>query len=187
MTDRRYRIVVGVDLSEYADVVVEHALDQAARHDAPELHLVTVRERRNPASDEVKRALWERIYPALEEFSRHGRDWRARLHVRRGRPDEQIVELGAEVGADLVVIGRFGLHHKNVRRSLSNRILHNSGCPTLIVGLPEVTDARQCPICVAVRRDTEGEDWFCYRHHGRAEVTPMTVWSNGRFAIENAA
>ena len=38
----RYRIVVGLDLSEYAEVVLEHALDQAARHELSELHFVTV-------------------------------------------------------------------------------------------------------------------------------------------------
>src|SRR5215470_18351440 len=79
---RRYRIVVGIDLSEYADIVLEHALDQAARHDAPELHFLTVRERRKPSAEERKRALWERVYPALETFNRHGTDWRAQLHIR---------------------------------------------------------------------------------------------------------
>ena len=86
---RRYRIVVGIDLSEYTDVVLEHALDQAARHDAPELHLLTVREKRNPTADEVKQALWERVYGTLEAFNQHGREWRARLHIRKGKPDQR--------------------------------------------------------------------------------------------------
>src|SRR5712671_1942946 len=42
---RRYRMVVGVDLTEYSEIVLEHALDQAARHSAPELHIIHVRER----------------------------------------------------------------------------------------------------------------------------------------------
>ena len=75
---RRYRIVVGIDLSEYADIVIEHALDQAARHEAPELHFLTVREKRKPSAEERKQALWERVYPALETFNRYGTDWRAR-------------------------------------------------------------------------------------------------------------
>ena len=40
-TSRRFQIVVGVDLSEYAPTVLLHAADQAARHDHPTLHLLT--------------------------------------------------------------------------------------------------------------------------------------------------
>src|SRR5258706_154336 len=105
---RRYRIVVGIDLSEYSDIVIEHALDQAARHDAPELHFLTVREKRKPTAEERKQALWERVYPALETFNRYGTDWRAQLHVRRGKPEVEIVTLAADIRADLIVIGQFG-------------------------------------------------------------------------------
>jgi len=189
---RRYRIVVALDLSEYAEVVLEHALDQAARHDAPELHLLTVRERRRPDADEVKQQLWEHVYPTLQDFNRHGLDWRARLHVRRGKPHEQIVQLATEVGADLVVMGQFGIHHKSrsSRKTLPKLVLEEAVCPTLIVGLPQLYDARQCPVCVAVREESEGDNWFCDEHHHRAkrtQVTPMTVWNNGRFEIDRAA
>src|SRR5205085_2873106 len=145
---RRYRIVVGIDLSEYSEVVLEHALDQAARHDSPELHLVTVRERRKPSADEVKESLWERVYSTLEAFNQHGLDWRARLHVRRGKPSAELVALSAEVGADLVVVGQFGLHHKRgSRKSVSKLVLEDAVCPVLVVGMPELYDARQCPLC----------------------------------------
>jgi nucleotide-binding universal stress UspA family protein len=190
---RRYRIVVGLDLSsEYSEIVLEYALDQAARHDCPELHIVTVREHRKPTAEDVKQALWEHVYSSLETFNRHGTDWRARLHVRRGKPAVEIVELSAEVAADLVVIGRFGGHHrKPSRNSIYNRILISATCPTLVIGLPEPSDARQCPVCVAVRSETEGENWFCEEHHASPRkapaITPMTVWSHGRFAIERAA
>jgi nucleotide-binding universal stress UspA family protein len=182
---RRYRIVVGVDLSEYSDVVLEYALDQAARHDAPELHLVTVREKRKPTAEDVKQALWERVYPALETFNQHGADWLARLHVRRGRPDEEIVALSAEVGADLVVVGQFGLHHKrSSKKTISKLVLENATCPTLVVGAPMLLDAKQCPVCAAVREESEGDNWFCDEHHAgskRVQVTPMTVWTGGQF------
>lgn len=190
---RRYRIVVGLDLSEYTDVVLEHALDQAARHDAPELHLLTVREKRNPTADEVKQALWERVYGTLEAFNQHGREWRARLHVRKGKPDQEIVQLAAEVSADLIVMGEFGLHHaRGSSKALPNRVILNATCPTLIVGLPRPYDASQCPVCVAIREETEGEDWWCEDHSssGRKRqhvLTPMTVWNGGQFEIDRAA
>lgn len=182
---RRYRIVVGVDLSEYADIVIEHALDQAARHDAPELHFLTVCERRRPSTDERKQALWERIHPALETFNKFGVDWRARLHVRRGRPEVEIADLAAEIRADLIVIGQFGLHNPRATdKNLPNRVLQAAVCPTLVVGFPETLDTSpQCPMCAAVREDTEGETWFCAQHVGDGRkdhfVSPMTSWSGG--------
>ena len=182
---RRYRIVVGIDLSEYADIVIEHALDQAARHDAPELHFLTVREKRKPTTDERKRALWDRVYPVLEAFNHHGTDWRARLHVRRGRPEVEIAGLAADIRADLIVIGQFGLHTPRASdKNLPNRVLQHAVCPTLVVGMPGAIDSPQCTLCAAVREDTDGEHWFCAQHTGDRgrdhSVSPMTSWSGGR-------
>jgi nucleotide-binding universal stress UspA family protein len=183
---RRYRIVVGIDLSEYSDIVTEHALDQAARHDAPELHFLTVREKRRPDSEELKQQLWERVYPELETFNQYGTDWRARLHVRRGKPHEQIAQLAAEIRGDLIVIGQFGLHNpKTTDNNVPNRVLQAAVCPTLVVGMPEAADlSPQCPMCVAMREDSDGERWFCAPHTetGRRldhQMTPMTTWSGG--------
>jgi len=182
---RRFRIVVGIDLSEYADIVIEHALDQAARHDAPELHFLTVRERRRPTAEQAKQALWEQVYPALETFSRFGADWRARLHVRRGKPEVEIAELAAEIRADLIVIGQFGLHTPRASdKNLPNRVLQQAVCPTLVIAAPAAIDPTQhCPMCAAVREDTDGERWFCAPHTGDRGtdhfVSPMTTWSGG--------
>ena len=52
---QRYRIVVALDGSEYAEIVVEHALDQAARHDPVDLHLLTVV---NNAADVEAAKVW---------------------------------------------------------------------------------------------------------------------------------
>lgn len=177
--------MVGINLSEYADIVIEHALDQAARHDTPELHFLTVREKRTPSSDELKQALWDRVYPELQTFNQYGTDWRARLHVRRGKPETEIAELAAEIRADLIVIGQFGLHNPRTGdKNLPNRVLQQAVCPTLVVGLPEEADTTpQCPLCYAVRDQTDGERWFCPQHAGDRGndhlVSPMTSWSGG--------
>jgi nucleotide-binding universal stress UspA family protein len=178
---RRYRIVVGIDLSEYADIVIEHGLDQAARHDAPELHFLTVKEKRKPSSEDLKQTLWDRVYPALETFNAFGTEWRARLHVRRGTPEEQIALLAAEIQADLIVVGQFGLH----RKGIPNRVLQAASCPTLVVGMPQAADTSpRCSMCVVMREETEGERWFCHAHSANADklehaTTPMTTWSGG--------
>jgi nucleotide-binding universal stress UspA family protein len=181
---RRYRIVVGIDLSEYSDIVLEHALDQAARHDAPEIHLLTVRERRQPSNDELYQQLWSRSYVPLEAFNRHARNWRARLHVRRGKPHEEIAQLAAEIRGDLIVIGQFGLHHPKASPStVPNCVLQAAVCPTLVVRMPNEYDSSpQCPHCSHVREETEGERWFCAAHradHVDSVMSPMMEWTGG--------
>jgi nucleotide-binding universal stress UspA family protein len=176
---RRYRIVVGVDLTEYSHIVIEHALDQAARHQSPELHFVHVQESRKHQLDALGESLSAAVYPALQVFNQHGVDWRARLHIRRGKPDEQITMLAADILADMIVIGDFGLH----RKGMPKRILANAICPTLVVGMPKMLDAMQCHECAALREDTDGTRWFCDDHIVKHNaVSRMTTWSNGTLA-----
>jgi nucleotide-binding universal stress UspA family protein len=173
---RRYRIVVGVDLTEYSQIVIEHALDQAARHQLPELHFVHVQESRKHDVQMLSEYLSAAVYPALQVFNQYGTDWRARLHVRRGKPEEQITMLAADILADMIVIGQFGLH----RRGTPKRVLASAVCPTLVVGMPHIIDTKQCGECSAIRENSDGDRWFCddhkVKHH---RVTPVTVWSNG--------
>jgi hypothetical protein len=105
--------------------------------------------------------------------------------VRRGKPEVEIAELAAEIRADLIVIGQFGLHTPRASdKNLPNRVLQQAVCPTLVVGIPEAVDATpQCPMCAAVREETDGERWFCVGHAGDGGrnhlVSPMTSWSGG--------
>jgi nucleotide-binding universal stress UspA family protein len=171
-------MVVGVDLTDYSHIVIEHALDQAARHQAPELHFVYVKERRRGTVGELGEQLAAAVYPALQVFNQYGTDWHARLHVRRGKPDQQITILAADVLADLIVIGQFGLH----RKRLPNRVLAAAVSPTLVVGMPHMLDMEQCFACAAMREDNLG--WFCEDHKEKQHaVSPATVWSNGNLMI----
>ena len=141
-------MVIGVDLSEYADIVIEHALDQAARHVAPDLHFLIVKESRKLSSEELQQRLADRVVPMLETFNQHGTEWRARLHVRAGKPDEQIAGLAADLRADMIVIGSFGLHHGgHSLRTLPSRVLRDAPCATLVVTMPLAQDSS--PHCAA--------------------------------------
>jgi nucleotide-binding universal stress UspA family protein len=174
---RRYRIVVGVDLTEYSHIVVEHALDQAARHQLPELHFLHVDERGKRRTDDLNEYLAHAVYPALQAFNQYGTDWRARMHVRRGKPDEQIAILAQDVLADLIVVGQFGLHKKG----LATRVLGAAPCATLVVGMPHELDLAVCNACSAIREDSAGDRWFCEDHIVKhARVTPVTSWTAGR-------
>ena len=174
MTEPRWhRIVVALDLSEYAEIVLEHALDQAARHDAPDLHFVTVQAPHGAPVDELKARLAALVYQGLELFKGDAPNWRARLHVRIGDPAEALLELASEVNADLIVVGRFGLHRAPRRLgSVASRVVEGAPCPTLVVGLSEhvVPPKDACGDCVAIREESDGERWFCAAHHAPDRV-----------------
>lgn len=159
----RFPIVIALDGSEYSEIVLEHALDQAARHDAPDLHVITVVEKAGADLVPVKSWLARSVLEGLDAFRAGKPDWRTRLHVRVGKPDEEIVNLAAEVKADLIVIGSYGLHH--ARHSLANDVVASAPCPTLVVGLAGHEEGEpQCPDCVRVREESDGERWFCSAH-----------------------
>ncbi len=184
---RRYRIVAGLDLTEYSEIVLEHALDQAARHTHPELHFLFVRERahRRRSLEELRQRLSSLVWPALQTFNQYGTNWRARLHVRTGKADEQIATLAQDMLADLIVIGQFGLHNPGqTLKTLPSRVLQAAPCPTLVVGMPKaMQESPICNSCAQVREDSDGENWFCAAHRtpDRLEhlVTPMTTWTGG--------
>jgi nucleotide-binding universal stress UspA family protein len=178
LTDR-YRIVVALDLSEYAEVVLEHAIDQAARHEAVDLHFIVVQERAGESIDDLKSRLAPVVFEGLALLGEHGPDWRARLHVRTGRPDEEIAGLAAEIGADLVVVGRFGRHHGRGRLgSIAAKLVETSPCPVLVVGLTEhaIPAVDLCTDCAHVREESDGERWFCDAHS--APVKAVAIGTN---------
>lgn len=173
---RRFQIVVAYDCSEYAEIVLEHALDQAARHDAPELHILTVVEDDKTDLDQVQDRLAALVTPSLGAFNQQN-SWRARLHVRVGKPHEEIPNLAAEIRAQLIVAGRFGTHRKRRLGTVISRILDESTCPVLVVNLlDESPDAvPQCPACVTIRAETEGERWFCDLHRASERLRISSV------------
>lgn len=181
---RRYRIVVGLDLSEYAEIVLEHALDQAARHASPDLHFITVRDKNKQAVHELKSGLFSLVTAGIDAFNLGTGDWRARLHVRSGNPADEIAMLAADILADLVVVGRHGadVHdHKDGRiGTVADRVIALAPCPALIVGLTEheVQQSPECPACAVVREQTHGDVIFCQAHSSsitrdRADLAPQ--------------
>ena len=172
----RYRVVVALDLSEYSEIVLEHALDEAARHAPPDLHFVTVLDDPRADLDDAKMRLGALVLPAFEDFDCG--DWRARLHVRVGKPHEEITDLAAEIRAQLVVVGNFGVHGRKWAASVANKMLETATCPTLVVGLSDQSPdkVRQCPDCVAARAESDGVQWFCAAHAAPDRVSHATVF-----------
>lgn len=159
----RFQVVAALDRTEYAEIVLEHAIDQAARHDAPDMHFLTVIEDTDDA-EAAKGWLATQVLQGLETVGLKAVDWRSRLHVAVGVPADEIASLAATLRADLLVIGRFGAHERG--GSTAERVLAQATCPTLVVGLTERTfdGPAQCPSCVDVRAESDGERWFCDKH-----------------------
>jgi nucleotide-binding universal stress UspA family protein len=180
MQHDHYRIVVALDQSEYAEIVLEHALDQAARHGASNLDFMYVA----PADSDLegaKRALGILVFDGLEAFAANGREWCVRIHVREGKPHVEILALASETDANLIVVGRFG------RRlgSVAHRVLEDAPCPVLAVTLVDRgVEQPQCANCVAIRAETAAERWFCAEHSAPDRVSlvttlPSSTWLGG--------
>ncbi|HTR50384.1 MAG TPA: universal stress protein [Kofleriaceae bacterium] len=176
MTEPRHRIVVALDLGEYSEIVLEHALDQAARHDGPDLHFVYVHDDIGLDVETAKQRLAALVLPALEVLD--CTEWRIRLHVRAGKAPAAIAELAGELGAHLIVLGRFGTHHPHRRLgTVAARVIDLAPCATLVVGLEGSSEAvGQCPDCVEARASSDGARWFCAAHTGdRTRLSTMVV------------
>ena len=149
------KILTALDRSEYAEIVLEHALDQAVQYPDAELHFVsTITDARN--ADDARIWLDTLVTDGLDEFSMSARS--IILHIRQGRPATVVCELAAELEPDLLVVGRFHVP------SESEVIVDVVDCPTLVVGIDGPVLEPQCPDCKTVRSVTNAEHLFCARH-----------------------
>ena len=137
------KILLATDGSEEARLAATTAADVAERTGS-ELHVVHVGEVRpvyHPAwhgyvaryeelQEEAQRLLEEQV----EQVKAAGAKV-AETHLGMGRPDEEIVVLGQEIGAGLIVTGGRGL--SGIRRALmgsvSDSVVRHAHCPVLVV------------------------------------------------------
>ena len=132
------RILLPTDGSKDAVRAAEAASDLAKRCGA-ELHVVHVwHDVRGFAHDFVKRELRRQGQEILDEQVNRVQSAGgtvAKAHLRMGRPDEEIVVLGEEIGAGLIVTGSRGLG--GIRRALmgsvSDSVVRHAHCPVMVV------------------------------------------------------
>src|SRR5687768_1296088 len=115
------RILIALDRSEYSQIVAEHALDQAVRRGATELHVVTV----VPTTDEIESARRWATATVMDALDTFRRAIPFIVHVRCGIPAVAIAAIAIELSPELVVVGRF---HP---RSVSEELLELVDYPTL--------------------------------------------------------
>lgn len=143
-------ILVATDGSEEAALALTTAAD-LAKSTGSELHVAYVfptavqRPFPNPIlarpADEMEHELEEAMHQAQEFLDREVEQVKAEgaavaeTHLVRGEPDKEIVHLGEETGAGLIVMGNRGLG--GIRRALmgsvSDSVVRHAHCPVLVV------------------------------------------------------
>jgi nucleotide-binding universal stress UspA family protein len=194
-TQTPYTIVVGVDFEADGDRAVDAALELAETHGGrAAIHIVHVEVNLSPriaglesGIDSYEREKGKRVQEALDTLEKRTVERAAALerrgvslsvegvtgHYRTGGAAQQIVQLAAEVDADLIVVGTHG--RKGVKRvllgSVAASVLRLARCPVFVVrpkdheelgDVPEIEPP--CPACVAARKASGGEQWWCHKH-----------------------
>jgi nucleotide-binding universal stress UspA family protein len=201
MDQARHTIVAGVDFSEPSDLAVGEAIEQAERRGG-DLHFVAVMDDgkgdaplvRDARIAEVAFRLRERLAEMVQDritkrfTGREPPSFSTVIHVRVGRPADEIARLARDVEADLVLVGTDG--RRGVERfmigSVAERTLRLASCPVLVVrpkGYPhEEMPEPPCPACVERRRESGA--WWCDEHAAPREQ-PHAIQFSERFHYPN--
>ena len=140
-------ILVAIDDSEPAEAALEHAIDLAGSVGAALFVLSVVDPGGSPMRfsvqevDALNRTVSEMVEDVLAAYEGHSLEIDA--EVRRGRPDEIILEYAEEVDADLILVGQRGkrsLPHA-ILGSTADRVTRLSTIPVTIVPEPALENA----------------------------------------------
>jgi nucleotide-binding universal stress UspA family protein len=119
------------------------------------------------AMNRGRRRLDEIVALAQERF-----DGRVVGHLAAGEPWREILQLAANIDADLIVVGtagRTGLR-RLVLGSVAERVTRKAQCPVLVArrkdyhGRVDPQIAPPCPECLAVQRETNRAELWCAQH-----------------------
>jgi nucleotide-binding universal stress UspA family protein len=142
------RILLATDGSEEAELALKTAVDLADCTKS-ELHVVSVTREYHPAHFEVPETgrLLDEARRAMEREAREVLDGQvkkieesggtvAEAHLRTGgHRDREIVRVGEEIGAGLIVMGSRGLGglRRALMGSVSDSVVRHAHCPVLVV------------------------------------------------------
>jgi hypothetical protein len=94
-------------------------------------------------------------------------------HLRAGAPSRSILQTAVDINADIVVVGthRRGGLKKLMLGSIAEQVLAHAHCPVLIAlpkdytgKSPSDTIQPPCPDCIQVRKQSNGDTYWCERH-----------------------
>lgn len=159
---------------EEAEVHVVHVLEKAAKGMAPATRIEHLNTTLEEVPDEVRAFVAEQghLSPLTVSSMPVG------IHVRIGAPVHEVLQLTADVAADILVVGTHGKStlERLFLGSVSEKIVRRAHCPVLIarpidysaVAHEEAAGTSSilppCPDCMERRRATDGAEWWCERH-----------------------
>lgn len=180
-TELRTVIVAAVEPSAASDAVIDTASALSRVVTGAELHFIhvmdagpTAHDGALPVADLVADA--KRYLDGVVATATPYTAALIRGHVGVGSAAERILQLAADLSADLIVVGT---HHKHglarIVGSVSERVLSHATCPVLLAqpkleraaAKSDVVIEPPCSACVEVQRATRGKQLWCDRHAQR--------------------
>jgi nucleotide-binding universal stress UspA family protein len=170
--DRPFVLVVALDLADTESG--GYALDQATRVVAriPGSHLHVLHVTKSNVTPEALGLLSH--YVSAKAAALVGpRQQKVAVHVRKGEPAREIVQLATDLSADMILVGTHKPPHLKslFAGSTSERVVASATCPVLVAGprpKPQpshvIVIEPACPQCVQARSATAGREWWCARH-----------------------
>jgi nucleotide-binding universal stress UspA family protein len=170
--DQPFVLIVALDLTDTASG--GYALDQATRIagrvPGSQLHVLHVST--EDVTSETLGLL--RHYVSAKATALGGSTQQTvAVHVRRGDPAHEIVQLATDLSADLVIVGTHKVPHLKSLfvGSTAERVMQSATCPVVVAGPSPKPQPSQviviepaCTLCVQTRFQTGGRSWWCERH-----------------------
>jgi nucleotide-binding universal stress UspA family protein len=144
------KVLLATDSSEESNLALSTAIDLANSTNS-QLHVVTVApwnpdpayaaheaglglENYEQASEAIGKEAQEILDNQLRKIEEAGGTVQE-AHSRKGRVDQEIVDLGEEIGAGLIVMGSRGLGglRRALMGSVSDSVVRHAHCPVMVV------------------------------------------------------
>lgn len=152
------QVVVAYDFTEDANAALDRAVELAGWNPKLVLHVVTaIRHGQSyDQAEHARLALLEHVERIVSE-THPGAGIQVFAHARIGGPDDEILGLAEDVGADLIVIGSHdrGPVGRAIHGSVSEAVVHRARCPVMLArrkGYEDVTLERITEVTEHARR-----------------------------------
>jgi nucleotide-binding universal stress UspA family protein len=178
--ENTYVILAAVSLDDTGDLALREAARSAQQHNSSELHLVHVVADHASAEPQTDEALLHgKLADAREQLRTRvealesTEELRVLGHIRPGAPVRGILQVAADIDADLIVVGthkRTGVR-KFMLGSVAERVLRDAHCPVLVAMRKDHARVAQegaieppCGECLEIRAQSENKLRWCERH-----------------------
>ncbi len=204
MNKPKYVIVVGIDYAMASERALDEAFALATTKHGVQLHIVNVRPAfgvqipfhgRAGAAATLARLGHGAARVRCSQghgLSGHGRGSALQAPVHASThddPAQELVQLAADVEADLLVVGTHDWHGVARLGSVAEAVSRAAPCPVLVVRRKALACSSKpaieppCPACIASRNTSNGEKFWCEQHserHGRRHTYHQTDRAGAR-------